>query len=98
MKVYHSFFEKATSVAFFVIQMNAKHKIMQAKHIRFTYRHVKCCTKCAVAYNYINSAVSSNCLTPKMTRDDILQAVNKVEGIAGMTTNEKLFAAGLIKE
>ena len=33
-----------------------------------------------------------------MTRDDILQAIKKVDRIAGMTTNERLFATGLMNE
>ena len=33
-----------------------------------------------------------------MTNDEILNAVGQVEGIGGMTVNERLFASGLFNE
>jgi len=34
----------------------------------------------------------------KMTDEEILQAIKQVEGLGGMTVNERLFASGLINE
>ena len=33
-----------------------------------------------------------------MTNEEILQAVTQVEGLEGMTVNERLFASGLMNE
>lgn len=33
-----------------------------------------------------------------MTNEEILQAVKQVQGLGGMTVNERLFASGLIDE
>lgn len=33
-----------------------------------------------------------------MTEQEIIKAINKVEGLAGMTVNERLFVCGLMNE